>query len=184
MSSTHTVTNVGCSCPNSAYTLNLRGTDIPYNPLFHAYLFVGLDNATIFVDSSKVDETVEAYLQEIGVERKDYTDLWPYLRKRPWGEGKLLLSPQTSYAISLMLTNFRYTIAPSFVEQMMAVKNETEIEGMRRAYLRDGASFVRLFTSYCCTFLTVHYVRFASWLGLRASSQKDTILLNTRPRLA
>jgi Xaa-Pro aminopeptidase len=78
----------------------------------------------------------------MGVERKDYTELWPFLRRRPWGEGKLLISPETSYAISLMLTNFRYTIIPSFVEQMMAVKNEVEIDGMRRAYLRDGVSFV------------------------------------------
>ena len=129
----------------TAYTLNLRGTDIPYNPLFHAYLFIGLDSATLFVDSSKVDETIEAYLAQIHVERKDYTELWQFLRRRPWGEGKLLISPQTSYAISLMLTNFRYTIVPSFVEHLMSVKNETEIDGMRRAYMRDGASFVRTF---------------------------------------
>ena len=122
----------------------MRGTDIPYNPLFHAYLFVGLDDATVFVESSKVDEDVANYLERIQVQRKDYTELWPFLRRRPWGEGKLLISPQTSYAISLMLTNFRYTVLPSFVEQMMAVKNEVEIDGMRRAYLRDGVSFVRI----------------------------------------
>ena len=29
----------------------------------------------------------------------------------------------------------------------MSIKNETEIECMKRAYLRDGASFVRLFLS-------------------------------------
>ena len=42
-----------------------------------------------------------------------------------------------------MLTHFRYTLAPSYIEHMMSVKNETEIDGMRRAYLRDGVSFVR-----------------------------------------
>ena len=26
---------------------------------------------------------------------------------------------------------------------MMSIKNDTEIDGMRRAYLRDGVSFVR-----------------------------------------
>ena len=43
-----------------------------------------------------------------------------------------------------MLTHFRFTLAPSYIEHMMSVKNETEIDGMRRAYLRDGVSFVRL----------------------------------------
>ena len=43
-----------------------------------------------------------------------------------------------------MLTHFRYTVAPSYVEIMLSVKNDTEINGLRKAYLRDGASFVRL----------------------------------------
>ena len=43
-----------------------------------------------------------------------------------------------------MLTHFRYTVAPSIIDEMKSVKNETELEGMRRAYLRDGAAFVRV----------------------------------------
>ena len=46
-----------------------------------------------------------------------------------------------------MLTHFRFTLAPSYIELMMSVKNETEIDGMRRAYLRDGVSFVRPYLS-------------------------------------
>ncbi|KAJ6526974.1 aminopeptidase-P [Mycena vulgaris] len=131
------------SLSSIAYLLNLRGSDIPFNPLFQAYLFVGLESAVLFLDSSKVNEDIAGYLQSLNVERRDYVDLWQFLRRREWGAGKVLITPQTSFAISLMLTHFRYTVAPSFVEEMMAYKNETEIEGMRRAYLRDGVSFVR-----------------------------------------
>ncbi|KAF9455355.1 peptidase M24, structural domain-containing protein, partial [Collybia nuda] len=88
------------------------------------------------------DETLD-YIKSIGVERQDYLDFWTFLRRRSWGEGKLLITPQTSYAISLMLTHYRYTVAPAFVETMLSVKNKREIDGLRRAYLRDGASFVR-----------------------------------------
>jgi Xaa-Pro aminopeptidase len=42
-----------------------------------------------------------------------------------------------------MLTHFRYTVAPCILDEMKAVKNETEIDGMKRAYARDGAAFVR-----------------------------------------
>jgi len=72
-----------------AYTLNLRGSDIPYNPLFHAYLFVSFDTAVLFLDSSKVVDRLAEYLRRIAVERRDYTDLWPFLRKREWGDGKV-----------------------------------------------------------------------------------------------
>lgn len=134
------ITSLSCI----AYLLNLRGSDIPFNPLFHAYFFISEDRAILFIDSSKVvNDDVNEYLKSLDIEQREYNDLWTFLRRREWGEGKVLISPQTSYAISLMLTHFRYTVAPSFIEDMKAVKNETELEGMRRAYTRDGASFVR-----------------------------------------
>lgn len=88
----------GCSLSNvlsnifdSAYILNLRGSDIPYNPLFHSYLFVSLDNAVLFVETSKVHADVAEYLKDINVQQRPYTDLWPFLRRREWGEGKVSL---------------------------------------------------------------------------------------------
>jgi Xaa-Pro aminopeptidase len=72
--------------------LNLRGSDIPYNPLFHAYLFVGLDSAVLFAENSKVSKVraeVALYLEEIDVQLRSYTDLWAFLRRKEWGEGKV-----------------------------------------------------------------------------------------------
>ncbi|KAJ7762525.1 peptidase M24, structural domain-containing protein [Mycena metata] len=126
-----------------SYILNLRGSDIPFNPLFQAYLFVSMDRAILFLDEHKVNEDVGGYLQSLGVERRDYVEVWQFLRRRDWGSGKVLITAQTSYAISLMLTHFRFTVAPSYIEEMIAFKNETELDGLRRAYLRDGVSFVR-----------------------------------------
>lgn len=74
---------------SAAYLLNLRGSDIPYNPLFQAYLFVGLDSAVIFLDQSKVNDDIAKYLKALNIERKEYVDLWPFLRRREWGDGKV-----------------------------------------------------------------------------------------------
>ncbi|KAI0737462.1 Creatinase/aminopeptidase [Daedaleopsis nitida] len=126
-----------------AWLLNLRGDDIPFNPVFHSYLFVGQDSSTFFIEPAKVTPEVEAYLQSIGVAVRDYNDIWTFLRRKEWGEGNVIISPQTSYAICLMMTSFRYTVLPSYVEEMKAVKNDTEIQGLRNAYLRDGAAYVR-----------------------------------------
>lgn len=131
------------SLPCIAWILNLRGQDIPYNPLFHAYLYVGLDKTIVFLDGSKVDESVSGYLQELGVERRDFVEIWNFLRGRGWGEGKVLLPPTTSYAISLMITQLRYTVTLPFVEHLMAVKNKVEIEGLKRSYTRDGLAYVQ-----------------------------------------
>ena len=124
--------------------LNFWGHDIPYNPVFQSYLFISLNNATLFVELAKVKPDVQEYLTSLDVEVKEYNDIWSFLRRGSWGPGKVLITEDTSYAISLLLTNFRYTIAPqSFVDYQKAIKNSTEIQGLRRAYLRDGAACVR-----------------------------------------
>ena len=155
-----------CSCSSlryAAWLLNLRGDDIPFNPVFHSYLFVGLESAILFIEPQKISGEVESYLQSISVSHRDYNDIWTFLRRKEWGEGnvsslfydklsrrsslraicQVIISPQTSYAICLMMTSFRYTVLPPYVEEMKAVKNETEIHGLRHAYLRDGAAYVR-----------------------------------------
>jgi Xaa-Pro aminopeptidase len=120
--------------------------------LFHTYLSIGLERTVLFTDGEKVDDEVKGYLQNLSVERKEYNDLWNFLRCREWGEGKvgpfarlsfflsgtdsqILISPQTSYAISLMLTHFRYTVVPPILDEIMAIKNSVELDGLRQAYL-------------------------------------------------
>jgi Xaa-Pro aminopeptidase len=73
----------------SAYLVNLRGQDIPFHPVFQSYLFITFDRALLFIEKSKVSEEVREYLSAAGVEVKDYNDLWTFLRKREWGEGKV-----------------------------------------------------------------------------------------------
>ncbi|KAG5340300.1 hypothetical protein C0989_002193 [Termitomyces sp. Mn162] len=133
------ITSLSCI----AYLLNLRGSDVPHNPLFHAYLYVGLGHSVLFLDRDKTTAETSEYLKNLGVDIQDYGDLWTWIRRGQYGEGKVIISPQASYAISLMFTHYRYTVAPSFIEKMMASKNETELEGLRRAYLRDGVAFVK-----------------------------------------
>ena len=48
---------------NVAWSLNLRGHDIPFNPVFQAYLFVSLNAVVLFVETSKVKDDVRSYLK-------------------------------------------------------------------------------------------------------------------------
>ncbi|ESK89285.1 putative aminopeptidase cytoplasmic [Moniliophthora roreri MCA 2997] len=126
-----------------AYLLNLRGSDIAYNPEFFSYLYVGLNSATLFVDSVKVPEEVASYLTDLGVDWKEYEGIWEFLGKSERGSsGKDIISPQTSYAISRALGS-NFIVLPSQVDEMKSIKNDVEIEGFRKAYLRDGVCFTK-----------------------------------------
>jgi Xaa-Pro aminopeptidase len=88
---------MACSCDaNSAYVLNLRGDDIPYNPVFLSYMYIGLDRVILFVEQEKIEPPVREYLQNLRVELRDYDGFWYFLRTREWGKGKV-----RTYRISL-----------------------------------------------------------------------------------
>ncbi|KAG8951448.1 hypothetical protein FRC03_012538 [Tulasnella sp. 419] len=128
-----------------AWLLNLRGSDLPFTPVFHAYLFVSLAAAVLFVDRKKVSPEVEAALKENNVVLRDYAEVFSFLRTGGWGAGRVLIEPQTPYVISLMLSSPRYILAGSYGDQQKALKTDAEIDGFRQAYLRDGAAMVRWF---------------------------------------
>jgi len=168
---------------STAYLLNLRGSDIPYNPLFHAFLYVGMQTAILFLESFKCNESVQQYLNDLGVERRDYTEIWNFLRKRDWdfSEGKIIITPETSYTISLVISHMRCMVLPSFVEEMIGRKNPTELEGLRRAYLRDGVAFVSTpSASPKGASHSFSFTRLNSWHGWTLSSQTAMTSLSGR----
>ena len=126
-----------------AHTLNLRGSDVPYNPVFTAYLLVAQDRTVLFIDLDKISAEVKSYLHECHVTLRSYADVWTYLRNKEWGQGKIIISPNTPYAVSLIIGSARYTVLPSFVEEQKAIKNEREIDGFRSAYIKDGVAMCR-----------------------------------------
>jgi Xaa-Pro aminopeptidase len=48
--------------------LNLRGSDIPYNPVFFAYASVSPSEVCLFVDKEKLSPEVEQHFKDEGLE--------------------------------------------------------------------------------------------------------------------
>lgn len=51
-----------------AWFLNLRGTDIDYNPVFFSYVIITTDDIHFFVDSSKLPSNYAEHCRENGAE--------------------------------------------------------------------------------------------------------------------
>ncbi len=96
-----------------AWLLNLRGSDVHCNPVFVSYVLLTQNDVTLFIDSEKLDETVQNYLKNIGVK------VLPY--GKPSFESK----------------------ASNPIPAMKSIKNHAEIEGFRRAMIRDGVAMVK-----------------------------------------
>ncbi|MGN1241054.1 MAG: aminopeptidase family protein P, partial [Alloprevotella sp.] len=135
-----------------AWTLNLRGGDIDFNPLFLAYLLINDDKATLFVDRHKLTEEVRTYLSREGVAVDDY-NAWQYVARevRHSGRAVSIYLPASVNMAQLeafelateVADDVRLEVIDSPVPPLRAVKTEAEREGMRTAMLRDGAAMVQ-----------------------------------------
>ena len=127
-----------------AWTLNLRGADVYCNPVVVSYLIIEQDSATLFVDEAKLDATVRQYLTDSGVDVAPYSAVADYLRQHH-RQGKLRLdgSETCFHLASCAQEASAVQFAPSPIPAMKAIKNASEIEGFRRAMLRDGVAMVK-----------------------------------------
>lgn len=128
-----------------AWVFNIRGNDVPYNPVAVSYAFVSRSEAILFIDPAKVDEKARNYLEKEGV------------RILPYDKTKEYLSTLTSSVICIDSSKISYNFyrllgkenllidTLSTVDHMKSIKNETEIEGFRNAMVKDGIALVKFY---------------------------------------
>ena len=126
-----------------AWTLNVRASDIEYNPLVISFLLVGAESADWFVLKEEIeDEGSEKTFAEL---REDGTFL------RYYEEAEIALSEVDgsvaadglNYHLSALSGPSRLVEGASPVQAWKAVKNSIEIGGMRDCHLQDGLAMVR-----------------------------------------
>ncbi|MBR4296869.1 MAG: aminopeptidase P family protein [Bacteroidaceae bacterium] len=128
-----------------AWTLNLRGADVEYNPVFLSYLLVYSKSAILFVDKRKLTPEVNEYLKETGVKVRDYNGLKTFIADHN-DRGQYYMLPQTiSYDIVHYAERLGvdYDIIECPVETIRMTKNPAEQEGFRRAMENDGVAMVK-----------------------------------------
>ncbi|KAJ9577057.1 hypothetical protein L9F63_006337 [Diploptera punctata] len=133
-----------------AWLLNLRGSDIPYNPVFFSYVVLTMDDVHLFIDEYKLNDKVYKQFKE---EDLDVT-VHPYERLRSFlveqisenENGKIWVSSESSYALSAVVPEKRRVGEITPIPVMKAIKNPVETEGMIKAHIRDAAAVCCYFT--------------------------------------
>ena len=133
---------IAAALDSIAWTLNLRGSDVHCNPVFVSYLLITSRKVTLFTDSRKLTAEVKIYLRSIGVECKEYNDVTEALKRYP--DYSILVDPdEINYTVAKAVNSRKIVLAKSPIPMLKAVKNPVEIEGFRRAMLRDGVAMVK-----------------------------------------
>ena len=129
-----------------AWLFNIRSNDIQYNPVAIAYALISADKATLYIHAQKLNKETQTLLQEKAITLKEYNEIGKDLAQLPKGKSvgysptsmNMLLRNQISEKV-----NCKSLISP--INELKAVKNETEIKNMKRAHIKDGVALTQFF---------------------------------------
>ncbi|KAI0989866.1 hypothetical protein GJ496_002520 [Pomphorhynchus laevis] len=122
-----------------AWLFNLRGNDIPYNPVFFSFAMVSLKCAHVYLVKKKLPQEVEDKLVAAGVKVENYNEFWSSLKDIP--SSKILLSSTACVLIQNILGADKCKLlAVSPIAKLKAVKNEVEQQGMKQAHIKDAVA--------------------------------------------
>lgn len=146
-----------------AWLFNLRGSDIPYNPIFFSYAVITPTTATLYVDDKKLSPEVKLHLGD-AVTIRPYDAIFeeiesmsnetsqngaPTKSENPDSAAKskkFLISTKASWALSQSLGGQeKVDELRSPVGDAKAIKNDIEVDGVRQCHIRDGAALIEYF---------------------------------------
>lgn len=136
--------NLVTTLDDVAWIFNLRGNDVDFNPVFVAYAIISQDKASLYIDERKMPFDLKTELDNADIELKDYVEIEKDLGR---------ISPEAYVLVDSNKVNFRLYNAikankiegknPSTLKK--ALKNSTEINGIKNAMQRDGVAMVKFF---------------------------------------
>lgn len=126
-----------------AWTFNIRGSDVSYNPVTYGYAVISADKAHLFIQSSKVSGDLKATFKNTGVELHDYNEITAFLSGL--NDSSILLSSgQTSIWLKDAIpTSCKIVKGNSIAQNLKGIKNETEQEWLREVMVKDGVAMVK-----------------------------------------
>lgn len=129
-----------------AWTCNIRGTDISYNPVAISYAFISNNENILFINPKKVPAEIADNLKKEGWILADYGKLFDYLAKLPENCRVFIDRGRTNVAIYNALPKSAIIIdGISPANHLKSIKNETEIKGFRSAVVKDGVAMTKFF---------------------------------------
>ena len=131
------------SLEDQAWLYNLRANDIENNPVFLAHSIITNDSTILFVDTNKIDLTVDRYLNSIDVIVKPYNEFYDYLKTIKGKNVLVDLNKLNYYTYSSISEHNNIINSYNPTTLLKCIKNKTEIKNIKLAHIKDGAAFVK-----------------------------------------
>jgi Xaa-Pro aminopeptidase len=128
------------------WMLNLRASDVQFSPLLLSFALINRSQVLLFADERKIPAKVARDFDQKGVVVLPYEEVTSILTSIP-EFSTLLLSPASTTVAIFNSIGGKVKISEdiSIPARLKAVKNETEISGIRNAMVKDGVALTKFF---------------------------------------
>ncbi|AIQ53218.1 aminopeptidase P family protein [Paenibacillus sp. FSL R7-0331] len=132
------------SLDDIAWLLNIRGADVPNNPVVISNVIVAEHTSYLFIDSGKVPPVVRLELEAEGIALLGYDEIHSFLGNLSSGDTIIFDTNKTNSRVyNAINSNTKKVENPDITTHLKAVKNEVEIKNMKWCELKDGAAMVK-----------------------------------------
>lgn len=128
-----------------AWLFNLRGSDVPFNPVFLAHAIVGRDNARLFVDPAKMPVELVKTLNDDGIQVDPYEAFEDALAGLPKDDVLLFDPARITTAVWQSFKHHALVSRLNPSQLLKAQKHDDEIANVRRTMEHDGAALCEFF---------------------------------------
>lgn len=136
--------HVLCKLDDIAWLTNMRGGDIPCNPVFLSYALITKEECFLFLRSVVVTNEIENYLNSQGIILKNYDEFFDFLEALKTEDGVMLDENTVSYlCYVLSKKNNKIIDAENPTALMKAIKNSTELSRIMEATIMDSVAVVK-----------------------------------------
>lgn len=127
-----------------SWLTNLRGSDIGYNPVFHAFLIISHDYVSLFINPNKITSAIGKKLSNENIRVNLYNDIYDHLADLP-DHAIVYIDPnRNNSALFSSISNFLQKIeGTGIITKLKSKKNTTEISNIRETMIQDGQAMVR-----------------------------------------
>ena len=127
-----------------AWTYNIRGKDVDYNPVAIGYGLVGLTENHFFVHPSKLSASVLSEFNKNGIKVHPYESIIPFLNNLK-ESTKILVDPSLCSQTIYESINGQIISGTSISKLLKSIKNDVEINHIRNVMKKDGAALAQTF---------------------------------------
>lgn len=127
-----------------AWLLNMRGRDVSHTPVVLSYAIVMMDSVHLFINENKVSDDIKCTFAKDQIILHPYNDVYEFVKSMNADEVVMLDPSRLNYALyNSIPKNIKIVEKTNPCILFKAMKNEIEIENIKKAHIKDGVAHTK-----------------------------------------